>query len=248
MLAIAGALVAAPHSLKILSETVDLPGVFAGGYGIAAFVGLELGLLALSFVSALYQVHHTETRKIASLAGMINALALRVGTSPPFNLDHLPDRRNSKRGGLLVGALLIASLTFNLADTISTTALLAPYTEQIQLIARVVSGCLGPGLLTIAGHHAAQEAVQAETRRRRAEATYSQTIADWTQACNASWAQVADGAIADLLHERGYEAPASEHERESNHAPFGPSPTNGKGQVELVKLDQGNPPANRPLF
>jgi hypothetical protein len=257
VLAIAGALVAAPHSLKILSETVDLPAVFAAGYGLAAFVGLELGLLALAFVSALYNVHHIEARKQASLAGAINALAQRIGTRPPFDLSHLPDRRNKKRGVWIVGLLLLASLTFNLSDTITDTALLSPYADQIHLIARVASGVLGPCLLVIAGHYAATEAVQTGTRRQRAETGYTAALSKWQTACNSSWAHVADDMIRAVLVERGFEVP--DEYAETDYIPFGrQTATNGQpirtvyfgAETDPTAIRRGSnsPAGDRPLF
>src|SRR5690606_26015853 len=113
-----------------------------------------------------------------SLAGVLNGLAMGVGFKPLIDTSHLPERRPSS-GAPLVILLFAASLSFNLADTLTDVSLLAPYEAEIHLTARLMAGGLGPGLLLIAGHRFAHEVVRAASGRRSREYAYQQAMAAW---------------------------------------------------------------------
>lgn len=187
VLALAGAMISLPHTLNSVMPTVDLSGALATLYSLAVFVGVELALLTVALVTEQKRLESgaVERRQIASLAGLINSLAQRIGFRPFFRLDHLPERQPG--GGVLVVLLFGAALVFNLSDALIGVSLLAEYAQTMQLINRLVVGALGPVLLIIAGHRFAAEAAHAMTRGQRLEREYSAALAQWEQARDASW-------------------------------------------------------------
>ncbi len=188
VLALAGALISLPHTLRTVLSTVDLPGWQAWAYSIAVFIGVELALIGVALASELKRSEEQEEQppRAASLAGGINWLAMRVGVAAPFDTSHLPERRPAG-GGLLVSLLFAASLTFNLADTLADVTLLQPYAAEIHLASRIMAGVLGPGLLLIAGHRFAVEVVKAAAGRKDREAQYRAALQAWQDGLQASW-------------------------------------------------------------
>jgi len=190
VLALAGAFISLPHTLRTVLATVDLKPALALAYSLAVFLGVELALIAVALASELKK-SETEAPtppRQHSLAGVLNSLAMGVGFKPLIDTSHLPERRPSS-GGLLVILLFAASLSFNLADTLKDVTLLAPFEAEIHLAARLMAGALGPGLLLIAGHRFAYEVVRAASGRRTREYAYQQALQTWQAGLQASWEQ-----------------------------------------------------------
>src|SRR5690606_25970632 len=148
----AGAFISLPHTLQTVLSTVGLAPAVALAYSLAAFIGVELALIAVALASELKTSEEVkEAPKQRSLAGALNCVVMSIGFKPLIDTSHLPERRTSS-GGMLVVLLFATSLSFNLADTLKDVTLLAPYSAEIHMAARLMAGALGPGLLLIAGH------------------------------------------------------------------------------------------------
>lgn len=188
VLALAGGFISLPHTLRTVLSTVDLPGWQAWAYSIAVFIGVELALIGVALASELKRSEELDELPVKqwSAAGALNGLFARLGFRPVFDTSHLPERRPASGGGLVV-LLFAAALTFNLADTLSDVSLLAPYTAEIHLAARIMAGVLGPGLLLIAGHRFAVEVVRAASGRKGREAQYRAALQAWQDGLQASW-------------------------------------------------------------
>lgn len=193
VLALAGAFISLPHTLGTVLSTVDLKPALALAYSLAVFAGVELALIGVALASELKKSEEGRqvVAKQPSLAGGLNRLAAGIGLKPLINTDHLPERR-SDTGGLLVGLLFLASLSFNLADTLKNVGLLAGSAAEIQLAARIMAGALGPGLLLIAGHRFAHEVVRAASGRRTREHAYQQALRAWQDGLQKSWQQTGE--------------------------------------------------------
>ena len=202
ILGIAGAVISLPHTLNTVLGTVDLARGVAVLYSLAVFIGVELALISVALVSALKtEEQRRGPGKQASLAGLINLSAARIGLRPVFNLSHLPDKR-AGGGAFVVGLLFAASLTFNMADALQDVPMLATYGPEIHLASRLMAGALGPGLLLIAGHRFAHEFVQAITSRQRLDRAYEQSLAEWEAGREASWREGKARYIGVLLNEK----------------------------------------------
>lgn len=237
ILGLAGGFISLPHTLGTVLATVELPGAWAVLYGLAAFIGVELALIGVSLVSALKQAERSlEEGKQASLTGLLNRLADRLGLparrngrSLRFDLSHLPDRP-PKTGTTLVGLLFLASLIFNLADTLKDVPLLSVYGQEIHLLSRLTAGLLGPGLLLLAGHRFAHEVVRAATRRQRADMVFQKRLQEWQTGLQDSWLgnqgrwlEAVDRPEPELRRDGEFDM------AEAAPAPFQPHP-NGNGR------------------
>jgi hypothetical protein len=212
VLAVAGAIISAPHTMATLRAV--LPDASEAGlaiYSIAGFVGIEAGLIGLALVSAL-KTRSAKKRKTRSLKGLMNALYIRFGSEPPYDLSHLPDRAPST-GGWLVAGLFCAALVFNQVDVLRDV--LGEHRDAMLLISRAVTGVLGPGLLLISGHRFAQEVVKSAARAQRDRLAKAE--AAWQRALQASWnehgEQWLDGALGvrDVPERSGTKTERVEH-------------------------------------
>jgi len=233
ILGIAGAFISLPHTLSTVLGTVDLSFPVAVAYSIAVFLGVELALISVSLVSALKaEESRREPGKQASLAGLINGIAGRIGLRPIYDLSHLPERR-TPTGAVLVLLLFVASLTFNMADSLRDVPLLEAYGQEIHLLSRLMAGALGPGLLLIAGHRFAHEVVRSMTARQRLERTYGRALDAWQADRDRSWQESGDQwAEAVIVGRLGqgdwWEELKTETEEQAPAVPFG---TNGNGKA-----------------
>lgn len=217
VLALAGAVISLPHTLGTVLSTLGIDGLSVENVGSliyagAVFVGVELALISVALVVELSHSekgHQSAMGKQASLAGLINRLAQRIGMRPPFDLSHLPDRTPGSGLGL-VALLFLAALTFNLADALfadlptqasGVMATLAAYHDEVILLSRMMAGILGPGLLLIAGHRFAQEVVRAAGKRQRREHVHGQASAQWESERDASWLETGDAWIKHITGE-----------------------------------------------
>lgn len=201
IIGLAGAVMSLPHTVGTVTSTVNISGVLALGYGIAAFIGVELGLIGIALVSALKGIEHGEIethKKQASLAGFINMLAMRIGFKPPFKLDHLPEAKQAS-GNYLVLLLFLAALIFNLADALKDVPMLQPYADQIFFLSKLTAGLLAPGLLLISGHRFAHEIVRSGTKRQRLEAKHKQSLELWEVKMQDSWSDIGELYINQAL-------------------------------------------------
>jgi hypothetical protein len=240
ILGLAGAFISLPHTLRTLLPTVDLSPALALAYSLVVFLGVELALIGVALASELKRSEEERERpKQASLAGAINTAALRMGLKPPVDTTHLPERRPAT-GGLLVGLLFLAALSFNLADTLRDVGLLARYVEEIHTTARIMAGTLGPGLLLIAGHRFAQETVRAASGRKSREGQYQQSLLVWEAGLQESWQeegpQWIGASLASAWRARNPGAPDAlnpylEPEEPEQPLPF-PSSSSGNGHRE----------------
>lgn len=245
VLGLAGAGISLPHSLRVVLQTVNLRPGLALVYSLALFVGLELALISVALATELKRndLQEEHSPKVASLAGMANALAGRAGFRAPFDTSHLPERRPAT-GGLLVGLLFVASLSFNLADTLADVALLQPYTAEIHLASRIMAGLLGPGLLLIAGHRFAVETVRAASGRRSQESQYRAALEQWQQGLQQSWQEFSDlyiqQALAYAWGQRNPGAPEADNphrlDEEEELERFFSAASNGNGSRERAGL------------
>lgn len=230
VLGIAGGVISLPHTLSTVLDTVNLSFAVAVAYSIAVFLGVELALISVALVSALKaEEHRRETGKQASLAGLINTLAGRVGLRPVFDLSHLPERR-AATGAVLVLLLFVAALTFNMSDALKDLPLLEAYGQEIHLLSRLMAGALGPGLLLIAGHRFAHEVVRAMTARQRLERAYDRALDAWQAARDQSWQESGDqwieAVVASKLGQGHWWEELTGDTEEEAGLPFG---TNGNG-------------------
>lgn len=201
IIGLAGAAMSLPHTVSTVISTVNISGALALFYGIAAFIGVELGLLGIALVSALKELEHGELyskKKQASLAGLLNAIAMRIGFKAPFKLDHLPDEKPAS-GAYLVGLLFLAALIFNLADALKDVPMLQAYSGEIFFLSKLTAGLLAPSLLLISGHRFAHEIVRSGTKRQRLEAQHKRLLERWAIDKQDSWEASGDRYIQRAL-------------------------------------------------
>ena len=198
VLAIAGAAISAPHTLATLRAV--LPGATGAGllvFSIFGFLGVELGLIALAFVSASEEAGGE--RRMWSVKGLANAVDLRMGRPPRHDLSHLPARRSG--GGWLVASLFAAALIFNQADALRDV--MPGWRDELVLLSRVVVGALGPVLLLVSGHRFASEVVRASQRADRARLDRAE--GRWQREREESWERTGETWIEQA--ERSDDAP-----------------------------------------
>ena len=201
IIGLAGAAMSLPHTVSTVVSTVNISGALALGYGIAAFIGVELGLIGIALVSALKELEHGEIyakKKQSSLAGLINAIALRIGFKAPFKLDYLPDSKPAT-GAYLVSLLFLAALIFNLADALKDVPMLQAYSGEIFFLSKLTAGLLAPGLLLISGHRFAHEIVRSGTKRQRLVAQHKRLLELWEEDRQDSWQASGDHYIQQAL-------------------------------------------------
>jgi hypothetical protein len=202
IIAVGAALVSLPHTLKVLNATVsDLSPWAAVGFSMAAFVTVELSLIALAFIAETKAAQDSAPKRKASIAGAINALAGRVGVKPPFDLRHV-QMREETGGQSLALLLLAAAVIFNLADTLAPV--LPDHAANIQLLSKITAGLLGPVALFLAGHYLAQSTVDAAMGERIAQDNHTREMEKWQASKDQSWQRESDKWISAELKQRGY--------------------------------------------
>jgi hypothetical protein len=183
ILAVAGSVISAPHTVGTLLGVVDLPTPWRELYALAGFVGVEAAIFGLGIAAALHaHAHHRQPGKAHTVAGALNALAMRLGVRAPFAQRHVPARRAGSGGALVVG-LFLAALVFNQVDALRDV--FPDLYPHMLRASRAVVGLLGPGLIWIAGHRFAHEAVQAGARGQQDR--LSRALAHWHRQRDASW-------------------------------------------------------------
>lgn len=187
LLGVAGGLMSLPHTLQTAGKTVHLSGFMQTAYALVLFFGLEIALIAVKLVTTIKKHERGYTpEKTFSLLGLLNSLIMFVGFRPVFDVSHLSDKKPGDGAGLIF-FLFLSSLTFNLIDTLSGVSLLAAYSGELVLVARVCAGLLAPILLLVAGGRFADEVVRFASRSNSALAQYARHLQQWEGMRRSSW-------------------------------------------------------------
>ena len=189
IVAIAGAIISLPHTLRAVTSTVsDLPMWASIGYSIAVFIGVELALITVAYTQAYNDLKNPTHKTPITLRTLARAIAFRLGlvdtpapknthagiSSPSANAIH----KAGNIGGLLA-VLFASALLFNMADATKNETLLA--------LTKYTAGGLAPMLLLLAGHNFAHLLATKLLASQIAQRLHDETIAQWQATRDEAW-------------------------------------------------------------
>ena len=152
---LAGAVISAPHTQKIARGVAQLTGWQAQIYGWVVFVGLELGIPALVFVTTLRGAFVSEDKRRWSLLGALNDLCTFIGIAPKFELKHVPF--SEPQAVKLRRLLVFIQLAFNIIHALAPLWAGSQFERPIVAFSSLMAAILAPALLTIGGHELAHK-------------------------------------------------------------------------------------------
>lgn len=240
IVAIAGAIISLPHTLRAVTSTVsDLPIWASIGYSIAVFIGVELALITVAYTQAYNELKNPTHKAPMTLRTITRAFAFRLGivdtpapknahtgsTSPSANATH----KAGNIGGLLA-VLFASALLFNMADATQNEALLA--------LTKYTAGGLAPMLLLLAGHNFAHLLATKLLASQIAKRAHDEAIAQWYATRDEAWRRHI--ATITTPHTTPKIAPVvsaiPEGDEQAHHTTNGM--TNGKG-TDFLALTNG---------